>query len=484
MSAQMKRSRVLIGLQYGDEGKARVLDKIIDDTDIVARFNGGANAGHTLKVDDVEIALHQIPSGIFYEEMQLYIGSGNVVNPTKTVAEIEDIESKGISLDDRLLIASNVSLVQPHHIVLDSRHGKDIGTTCNGIGPVYADQAMRAEGSRIKNVKLGDFLNNKEAAIQSVKENLEEAVSQLGLESNEIDQATLVNQFVEDATKLEAYLCEDPLYLNKQVESGKKVFFEGANSIMLDPVAGVVPYTTSSRTLAANAYIGGDLSLKYHDKTIGVAKAIMSRVGNGPFISEFGGETSEQYCAEDHGNAHTKEYEKANFDPKELVKSDDMLEVGIGLRMLGNEYGASTKRPRRIGALDLVMLRQNVALNGVDELYINKFDLLRDFSETSLPGIPIVTAYELDGKVIDYMPTSEAECRRAKPIVEYEPAFTEDITDVRDYEMLPTQVKSLIDRIESEVGTKVCGIGVGPERDQFVRITPYYSPQESVRKAS
>lgn len=460
------KSRVLIGLQYGDEGKARVLDKIIGNTDIVARFNGGANAGHTLCVGKTKIALHQIPSGIFYKDMLLYIGSGNVVNPKKVLAEIYDIQSKGIDISRRLFIAGNASLVQPHHIVLDNLYGKSIGTTGNGIGPAYADQAMRAEGATLKNLKVGDYLGDPKRALSCAAENLRQAVETHRLTG--IDQPKLIGDFAQHVENLRPYVCKDPLFLEKLARSGKNVFFEGANSVMLDPVLGVVPFVTSSRTVAVAAYSGGDLPMKYHENTIGVAKAIMSRVGNGPFISEFGAETSEKYCAEGNGSAHVKEVESKMHDPYKLLKSDDLFEVGIALRMLGGEYGATTKRPRRIGMLDLVMLRQNAIMNAVDELYINKFDLLRDFSRTKLPGIPIVTAYELDGKVIDYMPTCESECRRAKPIIEYMSCFDQDISCLRNYESLPAQVKDLVSRIESFVGVPVCGIGVGPERDQFI----------------
>ena len=459
-------SNILIGLQYGDEGKVKVLDKLLGNTDITARFNGGANAGHTLKVGDKTIINHQIPSGIFYDDMILYIGSGCVINPKIANGEISHIKDNGISIEKRLFVAANTPLVQPHHLILDDIYGKDIGTTKNGIGPAYADIAMRAHGSKLRNMQLGTYINNPKKGFETVLDNLEDLIETYHLK--DMDALKLACEFDEEVKKLGLYCCKDPLFLEKLVQSGKNVFFEGANSVMLDAVCGIVPYVTSSRTLAGSAYVGGDLSLRYHDKTIGVAKAIMSRVGNGPFISEFGGSASEAYCAEGDGYTHIKGWESMMYNPDELLKSPDPMDIGVALRMLGGEYGATTKRPRRIGMLDLVMLKQNCMLNAVDELYINKIDCLSDFSKITLGGIPLVTAYELDGKTIDYIPTSIEECRRAQPVIEYMPAFAEDISGIREYNNLPSEVKFLIKKIEEKVETKIAGIGVGPEREQFV----------------
>ncbi|MEA3515377.1 MAG: adenylosuccinate synthetase [Nanoarchaeota archaeon] len=462
------KSSILIGLQYGDEGKVKVLDKLLDNTDITARFNGGANAGHTLKVGDKTIINHQIPSGIFYDDMLLYIGSGCVVNPKIANGEISHIKDNGINIEKRLFVAANTPLVQPHHLILDGIHGKDIGTTNNGIGPAYADIAMRAHGNNLRNLQFGTYINNPKKGVEIVRNNLAEIIATYHLK--DLNVRGLARRFDEEVNKLGSYCCKDPLFLEKLVQNGKNVFFEGANSVMLDAVCGIVPYVTSSRTLAGSAYVGGDLSLRYHDKTIGVAKAIMSRVGNGPFISEFGGRASEAYCAEGEGYAHKKEWESMMYNPDELLRSNDPMNIGIALRMIGGEYGATTKRPRRIGMLDLVMLKQNCMLNAVDELYINKIDCLSDFSKTTLEGIPLVTAYELDGKTIDYISTSIEECRRAKPVIEYMPAFSDDISGIREYNNLPPAAQSLIKKIEENIETKIAGIGVGPEREQFVKI--------------
>ncbi|MBU2441449.1 MAG: adenylosuccinate synthetase, partial [Nanoarchaeota archaeon] len=460
------KSTVLIGLQYGDEGKARVMDTLLKNYDIVARFNGGANAGHTLKVGDVEIALHQIPSGIFYKDMMLYVGSGCVVNPEKVIREIEEIQSKGLEISKRLFISGYATLIQPHHLLFDEIYGKHIGSTKNGIGPAYADRAMRAKHKEIKNIRFGDYLADPDTFKEMARNALTKMIEKHGVKN--LDADAEIKKFHENVFAIKDYLCHDPLMIENLIRSGKNIFFEGAQSVMLDVVTGMTPFVTSSRTIAAAAYTGGDLSIRYHEKTLAVAKAIMSRVGNGPFVSEFGGERSEAYCAEGDGFDHVKEKEYADSNPEELLKSDDKLEIGKGLRMLTGEYGATTKRPRRIGMLDLVMLRQNCKLNGVDELYINKFDCLMHYSKTSLPGIPLVVAYDLDGKKINYMPASVSENRRVKPVVEYVPAFKNDISGIRNYDDLPQEVKDLIKFIEKHVESKVCGIGVGPEREQFV----------------
>ena len=462
------KSTVLIGLQYGDEGKARVMDKLLTGYDIVARFNGGPNAGHTLAVGKIKIALHQIPSGIFYKDMRLHVGSGCVINPTKLLEEIKGIEAYGIKLDNRLSLSGYITLIQPHHIVFDSIYGKAIGSTKNGIGAAYSDQAIRAENNDIKNIRLGDYLSNPNKFRDAVKNNLKSMISKNNVKGINVDSE--IETFHNNTLILKKYACSDPLMIQNLISSGKNIFFEGAQSIMLDVVSGMTPYVTSSRTVAAAAYTGGDLSVKHHSKTIGVAKAVMSRVGNGPFVSEFGGYRSEKYCDEDGGLAHTFEKEKLASNPEKLLLSNELFDIGMALRMITGEYGATTKRPRRIGMLDLVMLKQNCLLNGVEELYINKFDCLQLFSLTHLEGIPFVVAYELDGKQINYMPTSVEEARRCVPVIRYLPKFRENISQLRDYKKLPKQVKDIIAFIEKEVGTKVCGIGVGPERDQFVMI--------------
>ncbi|MBN2052736.1 adenylosuccinate synthetase [Candidatus Woesearchaeota archaeon] len=478
------KSTVGIGLQYGDEGKGRVTDTLLPGYGAVGQFNGGPNRGHTVNEGNIEVKLHHLPSGIFHKNILLYTGSGCVINPVKLVAEVKEVESKGVSIDGRFFISGNVSLIRPDHLIFDEIYGRDIGSTSNGIGPAYVDRAMRAVGKEIKNIRLGDYLSNPDKFKPIIAMNLEKIIWEHDLDNPEselakerelirqlLDVEKVVNKFHENTLAIEKYLCKDPMMITNLVEGGMNIFFEGSQSIGLDCTTGMVPYVTSSNTLAGAAYSGGDLPPEYHHKIIGVAKAIMSRVGHGPFVSEFGVGKSEEYWAEGLGRAHTKEKELAQWNPNELIKSDDPFYIGIALRMLqGDEYGATTKKPRRMGMLDLVMLRQNCKLNGVDELYINKFDCLNLYSRTKLPGIPMVIAYELDGKQIDYMPSSMEELSRVKPVIEYLPFIKKDISEIRKYENISSEAKNAIKFIEEHVGTRIYGIGVGPKREQFIMI--------------
>ncbi|HIG93050.1 TPA: adenylosuccinate synthetase [Candidatus Woesearchaeota archaeon] len=473
-------SVVGIGLQYGDEGKIKAFDRVAASAKVWVRFNGGPNAGHNLKVGDVHLITHGVPSGFIRDGVLGYIGSGTVINPEKMNAEIAYIAAHRFNLNNRLFISANASLIQPSHILLDRISGDEVGTTGNGIGPAYADQALRQLGSLLKNIRVGDYLANPDANQMQVQMNLEDVMNRYAdlmqkKKVSDINLSALVNTFDKQTRRLAPYLCDNPFFVEEYIQQGHDIFFEGANAVGLDVILGTVPYVTASRTIAAAAYTGGDLPVKYHTKTIGVAKAIASRVGNGPFIGEFGKEESEKYCMEknelgESGKRYVKEVEAQLYEPSLLLKSDNPLEIGIALRMLGNEYGATTKRPRRIGMLDLVMLKQNCRLNGVDELYLNKVDCLRDFANSSLPGIPLVTGYELDGQKINYVPATETQLHRVKPIIDYFPAFREDISSVRQKEDLPKAVHEFIRFVEDQVQTPLLGIGVGPEREEYVAL--------------
>ncbi|MBI4235357.1 adenylosuccinate synthetase [Candidatus Peregrinibacteria bacterium] len=461
---------IVLGLQYGDEGKARVVDMLCPKYDIIARFNGGANAGHTIETKDGgKVALNQVPSGIFYPDKILYIGSGCVVNFEKIALEIEKINNLGINLENRLKISPQASVIQPHHILIDSLTGKSVGTTRNGIGPCYADRAFRMIGERLTNIRVGDLLENSEEFFRKMLANLESAEKQYELDLANFDKSliNLKNSF----EKVKKYIENDPLFLQKKVQAGAKVLFEGAQSTMLDVCKGSVPYVTSSSTIAAAAYSGGDLSPNFHRKTIGIVKAIMSRVGHGPFVSEFGGKESEEYCMSQEGEG--PKYGKiveAGYNLDDYLKSDNEFKMGIGLRILSGEYGTVTTRPRRVGALDLVQLNYAIKMNGVTELIINKCDLLKEYSSTANGKIRITKGYELDGQEIDYLPASTETYSRTKGITEFQESFTEDISGIRNYEETPGALKALLKYIEEFCNCKIVGIGVGPERNQFISL--------------
>lgn len=457
-------SDVLIGLQYGDEGKARIIDNIAAEYDVIARFNGGSNAGHTIETGGVRISLHQIPSGVFYRDKLLYVGSGCVVNPVKLVAEIAEVQAAGVALEERFRISSLATLVQPHHVAVDRLTGAAIGTTGQGIGPAYSDRALRLDGPRLLNVRVGDLLSDRTKTFALVRENLLHTIAARAIA--DLDPDALMAEFAQAAEGILRYIEPDTLFMSKLVGKGLKVLFEGAQSFMLDVVKGSVPYVTSSSTLAAAAYVGGDLPPRFHRKTIGVAKAIMSRVGWGPFVSELGGARSEEYCMTPRPGENVKETE-SRLDPDALIASADPFEVGIALRVLGNEYGATTGRPRRVGYLDLVQLAYAVKANGVDEIYLNKCDTLRDFARTRTGTMPVIAGYRWGERSIDYVPASADVYRGIGLLADQLPSFGADISAARSAAQLPNELTGLIERIES-VACPVRGIGVGPRREQYV----------------
>ena len=467
---------VVIGMQYGDEGKARIVDNLASGYDVIARFNGGANAGHTIELNGVKVALKQVPSGIFYPEKILYIGSGCMVNLEKLadeVAALEEINVESvpkIDLSQRLKISGQVSVIQPHHMLIDAVTGGEVGTTKNGIGPAYADKAIRMNGSRLANIRIGDLVEDRDYYFKIMAENLEAAAKIYGIDVSEGKK--LLESFKKGFEKIAGHVEIDPLFLQRKVENGAKVLFEGAQSFMLDVTKGSVPYVTSSNTAAAAAFLGGDLAPKYYRKTIGISKAIMSRVGHGPFPSEFGGSESEKYCmeAEKDGSPKFGKSVEAKYNIPELIKSDKALDVGKAVRIVSGEYGTVTSRPRRVGAFDLVQLAYAVKANGVSELVINKCDLLNVYALTINGKIPLVKAYELDGKKIDFVPASTKTYYRTSPVIEYHDSFPDDISSVRDAEKLPKALTELLKEIENFTGCKVTGVGVGPARDQFVSL--------------
>lgn len=463
-------SDVIIGTQYGDEGKARVVDDKAKDYDIIARFNGGANAGHTVSFKGKTVALQQVPSGIFYDDKLLYVGSGCIVNISKLRQELDRLKAVGIDVAGRLVVSSQASVIQPHHPAADAVIGGTVGTTRNGIGPAYADRALRMWKDRLLNIRTGDLLDDPDTYLGIMKENFRFFAGVYGYPAEDIDER--IEKLREDFLVIAPRVAEDTLFLQKKVEAGAKVLFEGAQSFMLDPVKGSVPYVTSGATAAAASCYGGDLSPSCHRNVIGVAKAVMTRVGHGPFPSEFGGARSEEYCMsfkEDGSAVHDKGAE-ATEDAEALLSSGDPFSAGKGFRIIGNEYGVVTRRPRRVGALDLVQLAYSTRVNGVTSLFITKCDLVREFSRTKEGRIPVITGYELDGKGIDYVPASEPAHRKVRPIVEYRDGFSEDISAARKPGDLPAALRTLLEEIEERSGARIEGIGVGPDREQYVRL--------------
>lgn len=446
-------SDVLIGLQYGDEGKAKIVDALAPNYDIVARFNGGVNAGHTIVTNRGTLALRQVPSAVEYPQCSLYIGSGCVVSPAELVKEIAAISAAGFDISARLKISPHATLVLPHHIILDRMHGGELGTTGNGIGPAYADRAFRLRDGLLTNIKIEELLVRPEEVVSIAKSHLDLVAKS----SDELENLgkELIQGLQDSIEFLISFIAPSRDYLVEKLTAGAKVLFEGAQSYMLDVVHGDVPYVTSSHTGVSAAYVGGDAPPSFHRHAFGIVKLVMSRVGRGPFPSEFGGEVSNQYCTLEGGKTHTRDYEKKNFNPEDLMKSGEAFKVGQALRMFSGEYGTGSGRPRRIGMLDLAQLRAAVLANGINSLFLTKCDCLREFSMTPNKQIPIVTHYEADSKLV----------------VKFYPAFDSVLEVSGGFEKLPVGLKEIISDIEEISAAQVMGVGVGPHRNQLIMKT-------------
>lgn len=452
---------VLVGLQYGDEGKAKIIDALAPGYDVIARFNGGANAGHTIDTPQGRIALKQLPSGVFHPHATLYIGSGCAINPWKLAEEIGQLREMGVSLEGRLHISDRAALVQPHHIAMDRRGSGTIGTTGNGIGPCYADRALRVRNDMRVNLMLGDLLRNEADTVVAMRNVLTRMINSEGGTSPWIaEMSDLLLALPKVAETLRAYIETDRGWLANRVREGAKVLFEGAQSVLLDVVDGSQPYVTSSHTVPAYAYVGGDLSPKYHRRTIGVAKAIMSRVGRGPFPSELGGERSAHYCHEASQSGVGSAEERSRLSVDELLRSSDPMDVGTALRMLTGEYGTGTGRPRRIGMLDLAQLREVIKTHAVDCVYLNKVDCLTHYMHSTYQGVPMRVHR-------DAMPGDVA------PDVLIYPGLTEQSLALGRQGTLDATMSGFIDFVERHIGAPLAGLGLGPERASLVSLAAH-----------
>ncbi len=422
---------IVIGAQWGDEGKGRVVDYFAAQADLVARYNGGDNAGHTVIAEGHKLALHLIPSGILYRDALCLIGAGTVVNPLNLLKEMEALRAAGIEISpQRLKIAAAAHLILPTHRLLDGasegRRGQSaIGTTQRGIGPAYADKAARV------NLRAGQ-LRDPDAFAVAARTLLESHVLRLTqlyeLEAMP-DLTPLVAQLYEAAQALAPYLVDGVALLSQALAAGQRVLCEGAQGTLLDLDHGTYPFVTSSATIAGGALTGLGFGPKEVTRVVGVAKAYTTRVGAGPF-------------------------------PTELLD-----ETGERIRRVGYEYGTTTGRPRRCGWLDAVILRYAAQVNGLTELAVTKLDVL-----SGLPALRIAVAYELDGERVTDFPAewgSEvlAHCR---PVYEELPGWSAEIGTVRERAALPAEARAYLERIETLTGVPVTFIGVGPEREAMI----------------
>lgn len=418
-------SIVVVGTQWGDEGKGKITDFLSENAEVVARYQGGDNAGHTIKFDGKTFKLHLIPSGIFASDKLSIIGNGVVVNPKSLVKELNYLHDEGISTDN-LRISSRAHVILPYHIELDkaqeaSKGENKIGTTNKGIGPAYMDKSARV------GIRIADLLD-KEIFAERLKINLEEKnnliVKLYGGQPLKFED--IFEEYYTYGQMIKDYVADTSVILNDMLDQGRRVLFEGAQGVMLDIDQGTYPFVTSSNPVAGGVTIGSGVGPTKIDNVIGVCKAYTSRVGDGPFPTEL-------------------------FD-----------EIGSTIREVGREYGTTTGRPRRVGWFDSVVMRHSRRVSGITHLSLNSIDVL-----TGLNELKICTSYETSsGDIIEYYPASLKILADCKPIYETLPGWTEDITQCHRFEDLPLNAQNYVRRITELVGVKLATLSVGPDRSQ------------------
>ncbi|HHV28746.1 adenylosuccinate synthase [Acetivibrio mesophilus] len=419
-------TRVVVGTQWGDEGKGKYIDMLAKDSDIVVRFSGGNNAGHTIVANGVKYALHLIPSGILNEGKTCIIGNGVVVDPAVLLKEIKELNDKGIDTS-RLLVSDRAHVIMPYHRLLDElqekfRGDNSIGTTKRGIGPCYSDKTERS------GIRMCDLIDE-EVFVDKVKENLKtkNLIIEKVYGGQKLDADQVISEYLEYGRKLKGYVADVNSIIFESIEQDKNVLFEGAQATFLDLDFGTYPYVTSSNPVAGGVCTGAGVGPVFINEVYGVLKAYTSRVGAGPFPTE----------------------------------QDN--EMGDTIRELGWEYGTTTGRPRRCGWLDLVMIKYAARVNGLTALAINHVDTIG-----KLPKIMLCVAYKKNGQETRNFPSSLKELAQCEPVYEEFDGWEEDISKVKSFNDLPDNAKKYLRRIEEIVGVKIKLIGVGKEREQTI----------------
>lgn len=416
---------VILGLQWGDEGKGKIVDYLAAQYDVVCRFQGGPNAGHTIVIGDQKYVLHTIPSGIFREDIMNVVGNGVVLDPITFDKEIQKLESANIPFKDRLLLSKKAHLILPTHRMLDaaseaSKGKLKIGSTLKGIGPTYMDKTGR-NGLRIGDIMLPDFIDR----YNKLKEkHLGMLVNYDSIDFDLEGEETLWMNCIEKLKTLQQINCE--YYVNSQIKAGKKILAEGAQGSMLDIDYGTYPYVTSSNTITAGVCTGLGIAPHLIGEVIGITKAYCTRVGSGPFPSEL------------HGS------------------------VGERLRKLGNEFGATTGRPRRCGWIDIPQLNYTIMINGVTQLVITKMDVLNEFEEISMAA-----KYKYDGELHDEVPY-DMDGTQTDVEIENIDGWQQSLEGITDYEKLPSTAQSYLATLENKLGTKVTMVSTGPKRSELI----------------
>jgi adenylosuccinate synthase len=415
---------VLLGLQWGDEGKGKIVDVLTPGYDVIARFQGGPNAGHTLEFNNIKHVLHTIPSGIFHPGKENVVGNGVVIDPVILAREIDALEKMGVDINKQLLLSRKAHLILPTHSMLDmasevEKGKKKIGSTLKGIGPTYMDKTGR-NGLRVGDLFEADFAERYEALKNK-------HLKMLGDHQLDFDLAGREAQWMQGVSRLrELTVIDSEHHLNRQLKQGKRILAEGAQGSLLDIDFGSYPFVTSSNTVAAGACTGLGVAPGTIGEVIGIFKAYCTRVGSGPFPTELNDETGER------------------------------------LRKEGAEYGATTGRPRRCGWLDLPALKYAIMINGVTQLNMTKADVLSIFDE-----IKVCTAYNLRGKTIDYLPY-DAVIDELEPVYITLPGWKKDLTGLHDEGAFPKELSDYISYLEQALETPITVVSVGPDRKQTI----------------
>ncbi|OGX79056.1 adenylosuccinate synthase [Exiguobacterium sp. SH31] len=425
-------SVVVVGTQWGDEGKGKITDFLSKQADVVARYQGGDNAGHTIVFNDTKYKLHLIPSGIFYSDKTCVIGNGMVVNPKSLITELAYLHERGVSTDN-LRISNRAHVILPYHqlqdkLEEDAKGDAKVGTTLKGIGPCYMDKAARI-GIRIADLLDKEVFAEKLKTVLAIKNRM--FVKMYEVDAVEFDD--IFEEYYAYGQQFAKYVCDTSVVLNDALDEEQKILFEGAQGVLLDIDHGTYPFVTSSNAASGGVSSGAGIGPSKIDHVVGVCKAYTSRVGDGPF-------------------------------PTQL---DD--EIGHTIREVGKEYGTTTGRPRRVGWFDSVVVRHSRRVSGITDLCLNSIDVL-----TGLETLKICTAYEYEGKLLDEYPPNFRVLEKCEPVFEELPGWTEDITGVRRFEDLPVNAQRYVKRIEALTGIELLTFSVGPAREQTVILRDIY----------
>jgi len=421
---------VLVGAQWGDEGKGKATDLLGDRVDFVVRYQGGNNAGHTVVIGEESYALHLLPSGVLSPLVTPVIGNGVVIDPEVLIAEIDGLADRGVSCD-RLLISADAHLIMPHHRALDrvtERYlGKArIGTTGRGIGPAYADKVART-GIRVQDLVDPGILRQKlDLVLREKNQVLAKVYNRRG-----IDPDLVAGEYVGYGERLRRYVADTVLVLNRALDEGRSVLLEGAQATLLDVDHGTYPFVTSSSPTAGGACAGSGIGPTRITTVIGIVKAYTTRVGAGPFPTELDGDQAEW------------------------------------LRKAGGEYGVTTGRPRRCGWFDAVIARYAARVNGLTDFFVTKLDVL-----SGLDKVPVCVAYDTGGARHTEMPMTQTEFHHAVPVYEFLDGWQEDLSQAREFTDLPRNAQRYVRALEGMIGAPVAAVGTGPRRDQTLRLRP------------